>query len=266
LRSRERELESLRKEIAQLEQKRKELEQARSQAEAAAEQARAQAQTEQKAGLQRELAAREAEVAHKTAEELGRAFSGRLEKAPAAVVELLRVAEQSYQVGLLNDLPGAGVAVLYTGALERALYLCLVSELDRYLDSGGRRSQLLQASLKGQRSGKPEYQDHFVAAFDREHPGKAPGLGEVARVLKRRADPHLAPVRAFLEEERGWPAPFLDALGSYLEEIKVRLRDPVAHGRVLEVPTREVAELRRALMREFQGGPGLLERLAFPRG
>ena len=69
----------------------------------------------------------------------------------------------------------------------------------------------------------------------------------------------------FLEEERGWPTDFLDALGPYLDEVKVRLRDPVAHGRVLEISEREVSELRATLMHGFAGGAGVLHRLAFPR-
>jgi hypothetical protein len=204
-------------------------------------------------------------VFEKTEAELRQAFGNRLETVPGAMVEIVRQAERMFQKGLQTDLPGAGVAVLYCGALERALYLTMVSEFDGYLDRTRTREAFLASGRTADRSGRPTYLDHFVGAFDRAHPQRAPGLGEVARVLRRRTESHLAVLRGFLEEDRGWSADFLDALGAYLEEVKARLRDPVAHGRVLDITEREVVELRSSLLHGFAGGAGILSRLAFAR-
>jgi len=263
---RESELARLKKQLAELEHQRRAAEKQAREAESRAEAARSEAEAERRRAVRGELEAREAEARAKVDEAVAAAFAGRLAEVPQALVEALRVAELTYQKALQTDLPGAGVAVLYSGVLERALYLCIVGELDRYLDAGGRRASLLSASRRDDRRGRPEYLDHFVGAFDREHPLRAPGLGEVARALRRRGEPHLAVVREFLETHRGYPPAFLDALAAFVDRSKEKLRDPVAHGRILEIADREVAEFRRALLADFDSGPGVLFRLAFPRG
>jgi tetratricopeptide (TPR) repeat protein len=264
--ARESELSALRRELAELERQRREAERQAREAREQAEEARRRAEAERQDALRRELDEREREVRAKVTEEVTLAFGGRPELAPPSLVEALAVAERNYQVGLQTDLPGAGVAVLFSGALERGLYVCLVLEFERHLDRvGGRREALLLASRRSGRNGRFEYADNFVGAFDRDHPMRAPGLGEVARALRKRSESHLQLLKEFLDE-RGWDSTFLDALEKFLEQSKVRLRDPIAHGRSIEVDAKELAEFRRALMKEFAGGPGVLARLAFPRG
>jgi Flp pilus assembly protein TadD len=263
---REGELVRLKRQLQELERARQASErEAQAQAQAALAQA-TQARDEEKRALQRELEAREEEVRTRTEEEIALAFGGRVEAVPAKLVEGLRVAERTYQKALQTDLPGAGVAVLFTGVLERALYLCIVAELERHLDDDARREAFLSGARQGTGRGRYDYLDHFVGAFDREHPLRAPGLGEVARALRKRSEPHLLPLRAFLEEVRGYSGPFLDALAAFIDQSKTRLRDPVAHGRVLEIDDADVARFRHALMRGFEGGPGVLHRLVFPAG
>lgn len=263
---REDELTRLKRQLAELERERQAAERHARDAEARAEAERQRADAERKAALQAELQARESEAREKTEAVIREAFGGRAAEAPVSLVQALRVAELNYQKALQTDLPGAGVAVLYSGVLERALYLCIVSELERHLDDESRRTRLLQASRKGARGGKPEYIDHFVGAFDREHPLRAPGLGEVARAVRKRGELHLQVVREFLEEARGYPPAFLEALPGFIDDAKQRLRDPIAHGRVLEIDDQTIAAFRRALVQGFEGGRGVLYRLVFPRG
>ncbi|MBS2030610.1 MAG: tetratricopeptide repeat protein [Deltaproteobacteria bacterium] len=263
---REGELARLRRQLAELERQRQAAEKQARAAQADAEAAQQRAESERKAALQAELQAREAEALANVEAEISRAFDDRVPEAPAPLVAALRVAELNYQKALQTDLPGAGVAVLYSGVLERALYVCMVTPLERWLDDPERRRKLLEPSKRGERGGRPEYADKFVGAFDREHPLKAPGLGEVARALRKRREPHLAVLNDFLETQQGWPAAFLDALAEFVDESKVKLRDPIAHGRILEIDDRAIAALRKALLHAFADGKGVLFRLAFPRG
>lgn len=261
---REGELQRLKRQLQELERQRRE-EGRVAQARAAQEQEeKAQAERERQRALHRELDAREQEARARAEEEMALALGGRLAEAPVKLVEGLRVAELTYQKALQTDLPGAGVAVLYAGVLERALYLCIVAPLERHLDDDARRAAFLAGARRGIGKGRFDYLDHFVGAFDREHPLRAPGLGEVARALRKRGEPHLAILRAFLEDERGYPPHFLDALAAFIDQSKSRLRDPVAHGRVLEIDDAEVGRFRAALLRSFEGGPGVLQRLVFP--
>jgi len=263
---REGELARLRRQLAELEKQRQAAEKQARAAQAETQATQQRAESDRKAALQAELQAREAEAHANLEAEIARTFDGRVAEAPPPLVAALRVAELNYQKALQTDLPGAGVAVLYSGVLERALYVCIVTPLERWLDDPERRRALLEPSKRGVRGGKPEYADKFVGAFDREHPLKAPGLGEVARALRKRREPHLAVLNDFLEVQQGWSAAFLDALAEFVEESKVKLRDPIAHGRILEIDDRAIAALRKALLHAFADGKGALFRLAFPRG
>jgi Skp family chaperone for outer membrane proteins/Flp pilus assembly protein TadD len=266
------ELAALKRQLAELERQRQHAERGRSEAEAAAaeaaaeaEAAHAQAEVEAASRVRAELEAREQEARQKALDAVSEAFSGRAAEAPGPVREGLFVAEHTYQKALQTDLPGAGIAVLYAGALERALNQCLVLPFERHLTTSGQREAFLAGARRAGAGGRREYSDHFVGAFDREQPLRAPSLGEIARVLRKRSDAHLGILQRFWEGELGHDAAWLDQLARFVEESKTQLRDPVAHGRVLEITDKQVAAFRRALMQSFEGGRGVLARLAFPR-
>lgn len=266
----EAELRRLRRELERMERSRREAQgraaeadQRARAAEEEAERAAAALEEERRSALRRELEARDAEARERTTALLGTALPA---ETPAPLVESLRVAEFSWQRALQSDLPAAGVAVLYCGVLERALHVLLVAPFDRWLEAApGRRAAFLAPSRRPGR-GADGWTDHFTGAFDTQHPLRAPALGELARVLTRRHLPHLELLRQYLEEERGLTPALLDALAAFVERTKVELRDPVAHGHVLEIAESSVAALRLALVESFDGGEGLLRRLALTRG
>jgi len=98
-----------------------------------------------------------------------------------------------------------------------------------------------------------EYFDRFVEAFDREKAGKAPSMGEVGRVLAKRHEPYLRALEEFLEERYGLADAFYDRLAEFVLWAKEKLRDPVAHGRDLEIGYDELKRFREQLMFSFGG-------------
>jgi hypothetical protein len=80
-------------------------------------------------------------------------------------------------------------------------------------------------------------------------------MGEVGRVLERRAEPYLKPFLTFLNGHYGVEDGFYDQLAQFVLWSKEKLRDPVAHGRGLEQGYDELKRFREKLLFEF-GGPG----------
>lgn len=211
--------------------------------------------------LREELEARERDSDEKAREILRDALGAVAEQCPEAIVRMALVAERTYQKGLYSELPAAAVAVLFSGALERALFVLLVQRFDAWLEHEGRRAAFLSGAVRARRGRRAEYFDRFVEAFDRELDAKAPSLGEVARALARRLDPPLASFEAWLTGPAGFEPAFLDALGAFVQSAKERLRDPVAHGLAIDLSWEELKAFREAFLLRFEGGPGVLARL-----
>jgi hypothetical protein len=152
------------------------------------------------------------------------------------------------------------VAVLFSGALERALFMLIVQRFDAWLDDGDRRAPFLAGAVRERRGKRVEYFDRFVEAFDRQLDSRAPSLGEVSRALSRRHDAPLAGFHQFLQVQ-GISEAFLDALARFVQDAKERLRDPVAHGLAIDLTWDELKAFREAFLFRFEGGPGLLAQL-----
>lgn len=262
--SREGELEALRAELerlrgeqeAALEKARRAEEEARSAAARAAEAAAA----EQKRKLREELVAREADAEEKATANVERALGEALAECPPAVLQGFLVAEKTFQKALYMDLPAAAVAVLYAGALERALYTFFVEQFRGWLREQGRLPEFLRGAVREKRGTRVEYFDHFVEAFDEERPGRAPSLGEVGRVLERRRELYLQAFREFAAAR--WEDPFLDALAEFVKWSKETLRDPVAHGRGDAVTYEHLRRFREGVLESLAGaGKGVLRQL-----
>ena len=171
------------------------------------------------------------------------------------------MAERTWQQALYTDLPPAAVGVLYTGVLERALYLLLVEAFRGWLAEGGRLRPFLDGATRERRGRRVEYFDHFVEAFDDERPGRAPSLGEVQRAVERRGEPYLQPWRDFLGGRFGLPDERWDAVGEFVRWSKVTLRDPVAHGRTEDLDWSALRRFRAGLLESLEGTPPGLLRL-----
>jgi tetratricopeptide (TPR) repeat protein len=239
---REREIEMLRARLAQTEREATEAEQDAARARADADRARRDA-------LREELAKREAEAADRAAETLREAFGDASDDCPAGLLEALRVAETTYQKALYTELHPAAVAVLFAGALERGLYLLLVRPFDQSL-TPEERAKFLKGATRELRPGRTEYIERFVEAFDPERKAKAPSLGEISRALSRRKEAHLAAFDAFLGPGND---ELYARLATFVERAKEQLRDPVAHGRALELPQGELNRFRQELLIDLGG-------------
>ncbi|MBM4379236.1 MAG: tetratricopeptide repeat protein [Deltaproteobacteria bacterium] len=256
------EVEALRAELEQLRAARAEAQAARERAEAQAREAqtaRQQAESRSATALSEEMAARAQDVAVKAARAVDEALGEAKGRCPRSLVQALEVAERTWQQALYTDLPPAAVGVLYTGVLERALYLLLVEAFRGWLAEGGRLRPFLDGATRERRGKRVEYFDHFVEAFDDERPGRAPSLGEVQRALERRGEPYLQPWRAFLDERFGLPEERWDALAAFVRWSKLTLRDPVAHGRTAELDWTALKRFRAGLLESLEGmQPGAL--------
>ncbi len=245
------EVESLRAELEQLraarEAAREELERARAEAREA-EAARKAAEARSSTALSDELVAREREITDRTNEALRSALGPEAADCPNSLLQALEVAERTWQQALYTDLPPAAVGVLYTGVLERALYLLLVESFRAWLSETGQLRVFLDGATRERRGRRVDYFDHFVEAFDEERPGRAPSLGEVQRALERRGEPYLAPWCAFLTsrlplEEAAW-----DDVAAFVRWSKLTLRDPVAHGRAAALDWAPLRRFREGLL------------------
>lgn len=215
-----------------------------------------------RAAVAQELLSREAEIEEKTEENIQRALGEAGGRCPPPLVTALRVAERTFQKALYMDLPAAAVAVLYAGVLERALYLFFVEPFQKWLQHSGRLPDFLRAATRERRGTRVEYFDHFVEAFDPDRPGRAPSMGEVGRVLQKRDEPYLAAFAEFLGATYALEGPFYEALGGFVIDAKEKLRDPVAHGRAVDMGYDELKRLREAMLFSFYGGAGLLQQVA----
>lgn len=247
--SRESEVDALRRELEQL---KKQKGSAEVQARRAAEEAAARAKDQ----LRAELEARDLEVEAKALANLELALGDQRARCPDAIWSMLVVAERTFQKALYTELPAAAVAVLYSGALERSLYLLLVSTFDDWLEAKGARAAFLAGAVRERRGRKAEYFDRFVEAFDREAGSKAPALGEVQRVLERRREPYLQAFREFLAARFGLGERFFDELALFVRWSKETLRDPVAHGQAVALGYDELRRFREQLLFSFGGAAG----------
>lgn len=258
--SREAEVEALRRELQEVKAARQ---RAEDEARAAQEAARAQAQhapAQQRERLREELETREREASEKALSNLERSLGPAWQRdTPPALTNLLLVAERTYQKALYTELPAAALAVLFSGALERSLYVLIVEGFDSWLSRGGRRQVFLEGAIRERRGRRVEYFDHFVEAFEKDRAGKAPSLGEVGRVLERRNERYLAPFRDFLAERFALPSSFYDELAQFVLWSKVTLRDPSAHGRGIELGYEGLRSFREQLLFSFHAhGKGAL--------
>ena len=257
--AREGELEALRAELERLKASKATAEDAARRAQQDAQAAAERAKAEQDQKLREELALREQEVDQKARDNIDRALGRVSERCPQHLLNLLTVAERTYQKALYTDLPAAAVAVLFSGALERALYTFFVEAFDRWLDASGQRRSFLDGAVREKRGRRVEYFDHFVEAFDTERAGKAPAMGEVGRVLERRHESYLRPFREFLHGSYAVQDSFYDELADFVQWSKERLRDPVAHGRGIELGYDELKRFREKLLFDFrERGQGAL--------
>ncbi|QRN93908.1 tetratricopeptide repeat protein [Archangium violaceum] len=257
--ARESELEALRRELETLRAAQAQAEEKARRAEEEARAAQASARAEQARRTREELEQRETEIDAKARENVERGLGKALATCPPPLLQAMMVAERTYQKALYTDLPAAAVAVLFAGALERALYTLFVERFRQWLDARGQLKDFLQAATREKRGRKVEYFDNFAAAFDPERPGRPPSMGEVARVLQRREEPYLHLFLAFLTERYPLPGRLLDVLADFVIQAKERLRDPVAHGRAVEMGYEELKVLRERLLFALEPGqPGAL--------
>lgn len=265
-RSRESELNALRRELERVKaaQARAEATAIAAKEEAARAAERVRGEAAQK--LAEELATRELEIEAKADEAIDRALEGVRDRCPDALVRLLKVAERTFQKALYTELPAAAVAVLYSGALERGLFMLFVERFEKWLDEKGRRQAFLAGATRERRGRRVEYFDYFVEAFDAELRGKAPSMGEVSRALERRTEAYMAPFLEFLQSSYAVPESFYDALADFVQWSKQKLRDPSAHGRGIEIGYDELKRFREELLFDFRGSKrGALARLLAPK-
>jgi tetratricopeptide (TPR) repeat protein len=252
-------------ELEQVAEQKRKAERKAKDAEARAERAAAAARAvEARSGerVQAELSQRDREIEEKATENLDRALGDTAAKVPPPILDALRVAERTFQKSLYIELPAAAVAVLYTGALERALYNLFVERFRIWLSEGGRLEAFLKGAVRERRAGKVEYFDRFVEAFDAERPGRAPSMGEVGRVLERRGESYLGAFREFLKAHYPVADGYYTELAAFVAWSKERIRDPVAHGRMDEVGYPELKAFREKLLFDLAGkGGGALRRL-----
>ncbi len=242
---RERELELLKAKLAQMER-------TATEAEKQARAAKEEAERARQASIARELETRDQEAEEKAQVVLREAFGDAWSRCPAPLQDALRVAEVTYQKALYTELHPAAVAVLYAGALERGLYQLLVQPFEKSLTPES-RAAFLKGATRELRPGRVEYSERFVEAFDPERKARAPSLGELARAIAKRGEPQLRPFGGFLSARFDLSDTFFDALAAEITTAKEQLRDPVAHGRALELPQSELTRFRKVLLFEFAG-------------
>ena len=179
---------------------------------------------------------------------------------------MLRVAERTFQIALNSGLAAAGVAVFFSGALERWLFGLYVTRFNAWLNETGRRRAFLDGAVSERRGRRVEYFDHFVEAFDDDRAGRAPSLGEVGRVLLKLDESYLESFRRFLLETYAAPAEFYPALGEFVIWANETLRNPLAHGRFVDLGYDALKTFRERLLFSFQKeSPGALAMMLNPR-
>lgn len=249
--AREGELESLKRELEKLKAAQREAEEKAARAEEEVRRREAALRAEHESRVREELFQRELEIEEKAQENVARALGEHVQTCPPAVRTALKVAETTFQKALYTQLPAAAVAVLFAGALERTLYLLFVERFRQWLKDQGQLAGFLKAAVRERRGTRVEYFDHFVEAFDEDRPGKAPSMGEVGRVLDRRKEPYLAAFDEFLSVHYPRPDAFWDEVVAFVLWAKEKLRDPVAHGRGIELGYEELKRFREQLLFSF---------------
>lgn len=264
--SREGELETMRKELQRLKAEHKVVAEQAQQAKAEIEAVALRAVEEQRRQLRAELEARERDCEAKAEANLELALEGVRAQCPADLLPALRVAERTFQQALNSPLPAASVALLFSGALERGLFMLYVQRFNLWLNQTGRRTAFLEGAVSERRGRRVEYYDHFVEAFDDDRAGRAPSLGEVGRVLEKLDESYLEPFRRFLLETYAAPREFYQELAQFVQWTKETLRDPVAHGRFVDLKYDELKKFRERLLFSFsRKGPGALAMMLKPR-
>jgi hypothetical protein len=265
LQGREVELSALRREVERLKAHAASAEARAAQADADAKSQAAEQKADEERRLQAELNRRETHADETSDVLLTQWLGAAKEYCPPALWQVLLVAERTYQRAVFTELPAAAVAVLYSGALERALVTCFVADFDAWLESNQARAALLAAATRERRAGRPEYFDRFVESFDPSFRGRPPSLGEVARAVEKCDEPYLAPFGRFLRS-RGFQPSFLTALATFIEWAKKAIRDPAAHGHADAVDFDALKRFRESLLVRFESGPGLVPALLAARG
>lgn len=262
--SREGELEAMRRELQRLKSEHRAVSERAEQAEADAQAVAQKAAEEQRRKVREELEHRERDADAKTAENIERALAGL--QAPVELLTMLRVAERTFQQALTSGLAAAGVAVFFSGALERWLFALYVTRFNAWLNETGRRHAFLEGAISERRGRRVEYYDHFVEAFDDDRAGRAPSLGEVGRVLLKSGESYLEPFRRFLAETYAAEPGFYPALGEFVIWANETLRNPLAHGRFVELGYDTLKTFRERLLFAFQKDtPGVLAMMLKPR-
>ncbi|MFT3837075.1 MAG: tetratricopeptide repeat protein [Myxococcaceae bacterium] len=244
---------------------------AREEAERAAKEAleAAKAAQERAAEAERAKQAIEAQVEDSrshTEENVARAFEGVESEVPPELRKGVTVAETTFQQSLLTDLPATPAAMMFASAvLERALVANYAVRFNDWLKRGGRLKAFLEGAVRS-RGRRVEYFDKFVEAFDPEQNARAPGMGEIGRVLERRHESYLKPFRSYLAETFAAPDSFYADLAEFVRWTKETIRDPIAHGTIDELDTRDLRKLREQLMFTFGGQPrGVVAQMLEPK-
>ena len=264
--SREGEMEAMRKELQRLKNEHRAVAERAEQAQAAAQAAAVRAADDQRKKLREELELRDRDVEVKTQANLELALGGLYAQTPKELMNMLKVAERTFQIALNSGLAAAGVAVFFSGALERWLFGLYVTRFNAWLNETGRRRAFLDGAVSERRGRRVEYYDHFVEAFDDDRAGRAPSLGEVGRVLLKLDEAYLESFRRFLLETYAAPPAFYPELGEFVIWANETLRNPLAHGRFVDLGYDALKTFRERLLFAFhKDSPGALAMMLKPR-
>ena len=152
----------------------------------------------------------------------------------------------------------------YCSALERALELALVRPFARELDREHGRQEFLRANVLRTHP-RPTYRERVLEMLDPQLQGRVATLGSVVRLLENLRAPRLARFTRFVEARYQHEPSLLPRLVTFLRQVKLRLRDPSAHGGGDGVSQQDLLTLRQELMTEWGGTrPGLFSRLCQP--
>lgn len=212
------------------------------------------------------LEARTEDSRSRTEENVARTFEGVESEVPPELRKGVLVAETTFQQSLVTELPAAPVAMMFAAAvLERALVASYAVRFNDWLKRGGRVKAFLEGAVRS-RGRRVEYFDKFVEAFDPEQNARAPGMGEIGRVLERRHESYLKPFRSYLLETFTAPDTFYAELSEFVRWTKETIRDPIAHGTLDDLPTSDLRKLRDQLLFSFGGLPrGVLAQMLEPK-
>lgn len=257
--SREGELEAMRKELQRLKKEHQAVAERAEHAEAEARAAAARAGEEQRRKAREERELLERDVVTRAESNIELALEGVRAQCPAELMTMLKIAERTFQQALNSGLAAAGVAVFFSGLLERCLFTLYTTRFQAWLNETGRRRAFLDGAVSERRGKRVEYYDHFVEAFDDDRAGRAPSLAEVGRVLLKVDESYLEPFRRFLLETYAAPQDFYAELGEFVIWANETLRNRLAHGHVADMGYDALKTFRERLLFSFRSGsPGAL--------